>query len=41
MRNNQIFKNDFVEIHHLCKISSQIIQYNISAPYDFHAMDSL
>ena len=40
--NNQIFRNDFVCIHyHLCKISSQIIECKIFAPYDFLEMNSL
>ena len=34
--NNQIFRNDFDCIHyHLSKISSQIIECKIFAPYDF------
>ena len=38
----QIFRNDFDCIHyHLCKISSQIIECKIFAPYDFLEMNSL
>ena len=40
--NNQIFRNDFDCIsYHLCKISSQIIESTISAPYDFLEMNSI
>ena len=40
--NNRIFMNDFFGIHyHLCKISSQIIEGKIFAPYDFLGMNSL
>ena len=40
--NNQIFKNDFDCIHyHLSKISSQIIECKIFAPYDFLHLNSL
>ena len=34
---NQIFRNDFVGLHyHLCKISSQIIECIIFAPYELY-----
>ena len=41
--NNQIFRNDFdfAFIMHLCKISSQIIECKIYAPYDFLEMKSI
>ena len=42
MDNNQIFRNDFVCIHyHLCKITPQIIDCQIIAPYDFLKMNYL
>ena len=32
---NQIFRNDFIDLHyHLCKISPQIIEYIIFVPYE-------
>ena len=33
--NDQIFRNDFDCIRHFCKISSQINECKILAPYDF------
>ena len=40
--NNQIFWNDFDCIHHhFCKLSSEIIECKIFAPYDFLEMNSI
>ena len=40
--NNQIFRNDFDCIHYqLCKISSEIFECKIIAPYDFLEMNSI
>ena len=39
---NQISRNDFGCIHyHLCKITSQIIECRIFAPYDFLEINSI